>query len=42
MEPRRLGRRYLIDDPRFVEILYRTCRDPLPSRVRAADRLDRT
>ena len=37
LEPRRLGRRYLIDDPRFLSILYRTCRDPLDSRVRFAE-----
>jgi N-acetylglucosaminyldiphosphoundecaprenol N-acetyl-beta-D-mannosaminyltransferase len=33
LEPRRLARRYLIDDPRFLAILYRTCREPLAQRV---------
>jgi N-acetylglucosaminyldiphosphoundecaprenol N-acetyl-beta-D-mannosaminyltransferase len=32
-EPRRLTRRYLIDDPKFLTILYRTLRDPKEQRV---------
>lgn len=34
LEPRRLARRYLVDDPRFAGILYRTCRDARDARVR--------
>jgi len=33
-EPRRLARRYLLDDPRFLLILYRTLRTPRELRVR--------
>ncbi|WP_437681777.1 WecB/TagA/CpsF family glycosyltransferase [Sorangium sp. So ce131] len=36
-EPRRLARRYLIDDPQFAGILYRTCRDARDERVREID-----
>jgi N-acetylglucosaminyldiphosphoundecaprenol N-acetyl-beta-D-mannosaminyltransferase len=36
-EPRRMARRYLVDDLRFPKILYRTWRDPLHTRVRVAD-----
>jgi N-acetylglucosaminyldiphosphoundecaprenol N-acetyl-beta-D-mannosaminyltransferase len=36
-EPRRLGRRYLVNDPRFVSILYRTLRLPREQRVRTQD-----
>jgi N-acetylglucosaminyldiphosphoundecaprenol N-acetyl-beta-D-mannosaminyltransferase len=32
-EPRRLARRYLVDDPKFLGILYRTLRDPKCERV---------
>jgi N-acetylglucosaminyldiphosphoundecaprenol N-acetyl-beta-D-mannosaminyltransferase len=34
LEPRRLARRYLVDDPAFVRVLYRTWRDPRAARVR--------
>jgi N-acetylglucosaminyldiphosphoundecaprenol N-acetyl-beta-D-mannosaminyltransferase len=37
-EPRRLGRRYLVDDPKFLLILYRTLRLPREQRVRTEDR----
>lgn len=33
-EPRRLARRYLVDDPKFLGILWETCRAPLDTRVR--------
>jgi N-acetylglucosaminyldiphosphoundecaprenol N-acetyl-beta-D-mannosaminyltransferase len=33
-EPRRLARRYLVDDPQFVSILYRTLRDPKSERIK--------
>jgi N-acetylglucosaminyldiphosphoundecaprenol N-acetyl-beta-D-mannosaminyltransferase len=33
-EPRRLGKRYLLDDPKFASILYRTLRDPKSQRVK--------
>jgi N-acetylglucosaminyldiphosphoundecaprenol N-acetyl-beta-D-mannosaminyltransferase len=33
-EPRRLAKRYLLDDPQFVSILYRTLRDPKSERIR--------
>jgi N-acetylglucosaminyldiphosphoundecaprenol N-acetyl-beta-D-mannosaminyltransferase len=36
-EPRRLGRRYLVNDPRFLLILYRTLRLPREQRVRTED-----
>ena len=32
-EPRRLARRYLIDDPQFLAILYRTMRVPKSERI---------
>ena len=32
-EPRRLARRYLIDDTKFLGILFRTMRDPVEGRV---------
>lgn len=35
-EPRRLARRYLIEDPKFLAILWRTFRTPRADRVRAA------
>jgi N-acetylglucosaminyldiphosphoundecaprenol N-acetyl-beta-D-mannosaminyltransferase len=35
-EPRRLARRYLVDDPQFVAILYRTMRDPKEARIKPA------
>jgi N-acetylglucosaminyldiphosphoundecaprenol N-acetyl-beta-D-mannosaminyltransferase len=34
LEPRRLARRYLVNDPRFLAILARTLRDPRDARVR--------
>ena len=34
LEPRRLARRYLINDPKFVGILLRTLREPRARRVR--------
>jgi N-acetylglucosaminyldiphosphoundecaprenol N-acetyl-beta-D-mannosaminyltransferase len=33
-EPRRLAKRYLVDDPEFVAILYRTLREPKGARTR--------
>ena len=33
-EPRRLARRYLVDDPEFLAILYRTLREPPSARMR--------
>jgi N-acetylglucosaminyldiphosphoundecaprenol N-acetyl-beta-D-mannosaminyltransferase len=36
-EPRRLARRYLVEDPKFLGILYRTCRDPLDQRVKITE-----
>lgn len=33
-EPRRLARRYLVKDPRFVAVVLRTARTPRPERVR--------
>jgi N-acetylglucosaminyldiphosphoundecaprenol N-acetyl-beta-D-mannosaminyltransferase len=33
-EPRRLATRYLVDDPEFVAILYRTLREPKGARLR--------
>ena len=33
-EPRRLGKRYLLDDPKFVSIFYRTLREPKANRVK--------
>jgi N-acetylglucosaminyldiphosphoundecaprenol N-acetyl-beta-D-mannosaminyltransferase len=33
-EPRRLGKRYLLDDPKIVSILYRTLREPKANRVK--------
>jgi N-acetylglucosaminyldiphosphoundecaprenol N-acetyl-beta-D-mannosaminyltransferase len=33
-EPRRLGKRYLFDDPKFVSIFYRTLREPKANRVK--------
>jgi UDP-N-acetyl-D-mannosaminuronic acid transferase (WecB/TagA/CpsF family) len=30
LEPRRLWRRYLLEDPRFIRILIRTLRDSQP------------
>jgi N-acetylglucosaminyldiphosphoundecaprenol N-acetyl-beta-D-mannosaminyltransferase len=33
-EPRRLARRYLVDDPEFLAILYRTLREPRSARVK--------
>ena len=33
-EPRRLARRYLVDDPHFARILWRTWREPRGERVR--------
>ncbi|HTO98276.1 MAG TPA: WecB/TagA/CpsF family glycosyltransferase [Myxococcales bacterium] len=35
LEPRRLARRYLVDDPRFLALLMRTRRLPRSSRIRA-------
>ncbi len=32
-EPRRLARRYLVDDPQFLSILYRTMREPRSERI---------
>jgi N-acetylglucosaminyldiphosphoundecaprenol N-acetyl-beta-D-mannosaminyltransferase len=32
-EPRRLARRYLVDDPKFLSILYRTLRTPRAERI---------
>jgi N-acetylglucosaminyldiphosphoundecaprenol N-acetyl-beta-D-mannosaminyltransferase len=37
-EPRRLARRYLLNDPKFVLILYRTLRIPREQRIRIRDR----
>jgi N-acetylglucosaminyldiphosphoundecaprenol N-acetyl-beta-D-mannosaminyltransferase len=37
-EPRRLARRYLLDDPKFLLILYRTLRTPRELRVRTEKR----
>jgi N-acetylglucosaminyldiphosphoundecaprenol N-acetyl-beta-D-mannosaminyltransferase len=34
-EPRRLGKRYLIDDPAFVAILARTMREPTTARMQS-------
>ena len=34
LEPRRLARRYLLNDPKFLAILLRTSREPRESRVR--------
>jgi N-acetylglucosaminyldiphosphoundecaprenol N-acetyl-beta-D-mannosaminyltransferase len=36
-EPRRLGRRYLVNDPRFLLVLYRTLLLPRKERVRTED-----
>jgi N-acetylglucosaminyldiphosphoundecaprenol N-acetyl-beta-D-mannosaminyltransferase len=33
-EPRRLAKRYLLDDPKFASILYRTLRDPKSGRIK--------
>jgi N-acetylglucosaminyldiphosphoundecaprenol N-acetyl-beta-D-mannosaminyltransferase len=33
-EPRRLAKRYLLDDPKFASILYRTLRDPKDGRIK--------
>jgi N-acetylglucosaminyldiphosphoundecaprenol N-acetyl-beta-D-mannosaminyltransferase len=33
-EPRRLAKRYLIDDPKFASILYRTLREPKSDRIK--------
>jgi N-acetylglucosaminyldiphosphoundecaprenol N-acetyl-beta-D-mannosaminyltransferase len=33
-EPRRLAKRYLLDDPKFASILYRTLREPKSGRVK--------
>jgi N-acetylglucosaminyldiphosphoundecaprenol N-acetyl-beta-D-mannosaminyltransferase len=33
-EPRRLAKRYLLDDPKFVSIFYRTLREPKDDRVK--------
>ena len=33
-EPRRLAKRYLVDDPEFLAILYRTLREPKSARTR--------
>ena len=35
-EPRRLAKRYLVDDPEFLAILYRTMRTPKSERVSVA------
>jgi N-acetylglucosaminyldiphosphoundecaprenol N-acetyl-beta-D-mannosaminyltransferase len=35
LEPRRLSRRYLVDDPRFVAVLIRTLREPQDARFTA-------
>jgi N-acetylglucosaminyldiphosphoundecaprenol N-acetyl-beta-D-mannosaminyltransferase len=33
-EPRRLAKRYLLDDPKFASILYRTLREPKSARIK--------
>jgi len=35
LEPRRLARRYLVNDPKFAAILLRTLRDPQTRRITA-------
>jgi len=35
-EPRRLARRYLLNDPKFAKILYRTMREPKEARIKPA------
>jgi len=37
-EPRRLARRYLLNDPKFLLILMRTLRTPREQRVRTEER----
>jgi N-acetylglucosaminyldiphosphoundecaprenol N-acetyl-beta-D-mannosaminyltransferase len=39
LEPRRLAKRYLVNDPRFAAIVLRTAREPLACRVTAAKQL---
>lgn len=39
-EPRRLARRYLVDDPRFLRILLRTLRLPRSERVRSGREME--